>query len=322
MRDSGESGYTIKDLCEIAKARGVAVSPRLVLDWIELGLLDQTKKLYLGRRGRKGLFPEEQLHLFLALLEHRGKLPHRGAIPAMCNIPVFIWLYWGDQYVPLRQVRRVLATWGKGVLSHSWSGARKNAREVLRKLNPPSRARGRRAFIEALTRTIYQLSSGGQPAKIDWNALVAVVQRVLGVSTADQPRGPMGAPVTAQSVVLLTRARLEAIVHLKGIDDSSFEWARFMYHTLFGQYLRERPKLATDPALGHLFTAPTPSDVFSKACLDLVTLLGLARLGVINAREDSLWHPQSWRALGLKSVGGTEVRTRDGFVVPFNGGRA
>ena len=42
------------------------------------------------------------------LLAKRGEI---SRIAALCNIPVVIWLWWGDEYVPPRQTLRALSTW-------------------------------------------------------------------------------------------------------------------------------------------------------------------------------------------------------------------
>ena len=46
--------------------------------------------------------PASQRNLFLTLLHHRSG----NGINSLARIPVGIWMYWGDEYVPLRQVRR------------------------------------------------------------------------------------------------------------------------------------------------------------------------------------------------------------------------
>ena len=114
MPDESERTYTAADLAADATAAGAPVSTRLITDWVERGLLDRPRRRGLGRgRGTVATWPENQRQLFLALLDQRRRGVKRLA--TLCNLPVTIWLDSEGldlEYVPLRQVRRCLATWG------------------------------------------------------------------------------------------------------------------------------------------------------------------------------------------------------------------
>jgi hypothetical protein len=66
-------------------------------------------------RGHERPSRDEQLNLLLALLEKRPTVTH---VAPLCNIPVFLWPWFDDRYVPVEQARRALMTWG-GANQHS-----------------------------------------------------------------------------------------------------------------------------------------------------------------------------------------------------------
>src|SRR5262245_40363698 len=109
-------------MLQAARDAGFSPTGRLMTDWVSLGLLDQAHRRGLGRgKGTAATWPEEQLRLFLVLLQQRETVKR---MISLCNIPVGIWLWWGDRFVPLGQARRALRTWS-GVASpaRSWRAA-------------------------------------------------------------------------------------------------------------------------------------------------------------------------------------------------------
>ncbi len=101
--------YSRDEMLRAVAAKGFQASPRLVTDWVGLGLLDRPTRRGRGRgRGIEATWPENQLRLFLVLLGHRRRGVHVGPL---ANVPVWLWLAWGEDYVPLRQARRALSTW-------------------------------------------------------------------------------------------------------------------------------------------------------------------------------------------------------------------
>ena len=81
------------------------VSDRLVTDWVSKGLLDQPERQARGKgngRGAKYEWADRQCELFLSLLMHRDEVTY---VDSLASLPVSMWLYWGDEWVPLRQVK-------------------------------------------------------------------------------------------------------------------------------------------------------------------------------------------------------------------------
>src|SRR5206468_606477 len=124
---------TIGEMIADAEAQGHKVTARLVRDWTEAGLLDYPRRRPAGKGhgSRHALYPESQRKLFLTLLHHRAA---GNGIPSLARIPVGIWVYWGDGFVPVRQVRRAMLTW-IGDPRSSLRKARETAKEVARQLD-------------------------------------------------------------------------------------------------------------------------------------------------------------------------------------------
>lgn len=81
-----------------------------------------------------------------------------------------------------------------------------------------------------------------------------------------------------------------------------------MYLTSWQRYLHERPQLATDLDLGKLHPEPDLEKVINTACVDLITLLGMARVLPVSAPAGSLEHPATWREKQLRTtISRTEV---------------
>ena len=130
----GMRWYTRQQLVEFAGRHGHLIKPRLIADWVAIGLLDKGTARGRGKgKGKDYLWPENQAQLLLVLLNKRPEAKRS----TLCNLPVALWLIWGDAYVPLRQVRRALATWADGWGLVSGSRADRTARDVLDQFDHP-----------------------------------------------------------------------------------------------------------------------------------------------------------------------------------------
>ena len=113
MADGPADDYTADDFLRTADAAGMPRKVPWLRSFVRDGLLDQPEKHGLpGQRGGRapGTWPRTQFQLFLALLDQMQKGVRQTA--TLCNVPVSIWLYFGPEYVPVRQVRRALGTYG------------------------------------------------------------------------------------------------------------------------------------------------------------------------------------------------------------------
>jgi hypothetical protein len=258
--------YTVHDLLSVAEDHGFDVSRRLISDWVSLGLLDKAKDSGRGRgRGKNYTWPYAQLRLFLVLLEKRRQVKR----PVLCNVPVIFWLIWGDGYVPLRQTRRALATWAGTYGTSGFGRARKTAREVVALLDH------RRASQKDRERLVDLVVGAAYQGVIDRDSMLEVAQRVFNPDNLDLSGAPAAA-MTPESYVRLVEARTTALQRLQEIPDDVYLDAR-------SSYLTTGPTAAlAQAALAQDVRPTTPGQMFkefekttNRACLDLLTLLGL-----------------------------------------------
>jgi hypothetical protein len=171
--------------------------------------------------------------------------------------------------------------------------------------------RGQQAFVNTFAEMVYQ-------RKIDRSVLARLVRKVF--HSRAQRRLPSGIPRADQfrlhisSAETLIATRHETMTMIDGIDDGTFQWARFFYNANLSRYLQAQPSLAQSREWGHLFNEPTMQDIISFACRDLVDTLGMAR--IINAHRESLWNPDAWRRHKLRFNDHGEVVTPGGVIYP------
>ena len=263
---------TIVDLVEDAARVGHQITARLIRDWSEKGLLDypQRQPAGKGHGSRPALYGANQRMLLLTLLGKRGD----NGIKSLARIPVAIWMYWGEDYVPLRQARRAFLTW-MGDPRVSRRRARDSARVILGQFNNPrATEQSRRELLTVLTDLAYT-------GRLDAERLDRAVRAVFEPDTGRLRRamGHPAAPIMAESVVAVTQARLIAIEHLRAskVTDEAFLQARQAHLINFADYARRQPEFAaTVPGRGSdLYEPVTAEMAFVQCCDHLLTTLGL-----------------------------------------------
>jgi hypothetical protein len=266
------TGWTIDELLTAAEKQGTPATRRLVLDWVGLGLLDHPSKRGLGRGAgwAPGTLSEEQRQLFLLLLQKRGDVKH---IRTLLNLPVAIWLIWGDSYVPLDQARRALTSWTAMSTKASKTQARKVARLLVEDLaHPAAGGAQRKALVEAVADVAVN------PDNFDRETLMAAFRRALQPRTAEPLAGAARPLFTPEACVSLIEARLTAVRALPNLPDELLLEARDADRTLRPMYQRDQPYLATDPILGHRFSDDDLGEAVRNACDHLLTHLGFILL--------------------------------------------
>lgn len=302
------ANYTAAEMVQAAKDAGhQRVSPRLVTDWEAHGLLDQPKNNGSNGRGGKvlGTWDENQLHLFLSLLEVRVRTK---AVADLCSIPVWLWLWWGDDYVPMRQVKKAMTTWATAARKQNHSRAATGTSRLVRTWG---RSETPWADSRRLADSLPPMAAKGT---IDKSALRPDVARAFGLAEGDANGSSTDGDLSVDGYVGLFRARVEAIARITApapttfksgkrqppIADGLLEWARVFYLTTRQGYDRKRPQLAAvfgaarhgDGAL---------EDQAASSCGDLATILGLALTGQVRAAPGSLDDPQRWTTEGMRS---------------------
>jgi hypothetical protein len=266
---------TIDQMVADAAARGHQVTIRLVRDWTEAGLLDypQRRPAGKGHGSRQALYPATQRNLFLTLLHHRGG----NGISSLARIPVGIWMYWGDEYVPVRQVRRAMNTW-LGDPRASLRRARETAGEMARQLdNPAATLAARRELREALAHLAYT-------GRADFGRLERAVTGVFdaGFGTLRRAVGHPPAPAVSDSVIMLLKARLRAIDLLKTgkVSDEDFYAARHGHQVAYAEYAAQQRFLAVHAPVDNpaMYEPVTAENALNACCGHLLTTIGLASL--------------------------------------------
>jgi hypothetical protein len=266
---------TIEDLVADAERRGDTVTVRMIRDWTAVGLLDspQRRPAGKGHGSRPALYPATQRELFLALLHHR---PGNG-IKSLARIPVCIWMYWGEDYVPLRQARLAIKTW-LGNPRISLRKARETALEVLGQLdNPAATDAARRELVDTLT-------AMANTAHLDPERLDHVVRQVFepGYGEIHRAVGHPAAPLTADAIVGLVTARVTAanlLLH-DAISDEDFLDARHAHLIGYADYAMQQRMLAAaaPPGTTSFYEPVNFETAANQCCTSLLTVIGLQRM--------------------------------------------
>lgn len=255
--------YTQADLLAEARERGYVVSSGQIERWVTLGLLDHAERRGLGRgRGVRWTWPETQRRLWLTLLDKRRATQQ---VRALANVPVAIWLYWGEAYVPLGQVRRALETYsevGKAARRHDY---RRAARSLVRSVaRPGADPRAKSALVD-------QLVVAAQTRGLDIAAIAPLVQEVVGgVDPSAQLDGPRA--------IGMLQAQWAAVTRFFELTDAHFRWARAFLLYAQADYSQVRPSLASDPRFGAMHHPFDFEHLANSACQDVLFVLGMALL--------------------------------------------
>ncbi|MCX5426168.1 hypothetical protein [Streptomyces sp. NBC_00078] len=264
---------TIDQLVQDAASHSHTITARLIRDWTEKGLLDypQRRPAGKGHGSHPALYDEKQRHLLLTLLHHRKQ---GVGIRTLSQIPVGIWIYWGHDFVPLRQVRVAMATW-IGDPRASLRRARQIAQTILQQIDHPAATpAARKALLDMLADAAYT-------GRVDLTALESAARAVFepGFSPLHRAVGHLSAPLTVDSQIGIIDARLRAIAKLTTgqFSDDDFRNARHAHLLGYAQYVRDQPFLATQEPADHpgLYEPVTAESTLNQSCDHLLTALGL-----------------------------------------------
>lgn len=255
-----EGWHTQAELVAAARAAGFSIDEKLIERWVGAGLLDMAQTD--GRGDRKGVgrrWPDSQRDLLLSLLGH-----HRTAreLTTLANVPVIVWAIWGEDFVPLRQVRRALETYARvDRRRRPWRGQAWARRLVTRIAKPGTSGHQRDVLAEALLHALEHDS-------LDDPALARRFADVVGPADPDaQSDGPR--------MLAIVKAQWTGRARFHEFTDGHFRWARaFLLHAQ-ADYAVARPTLAADPRFGPLHQPFTLQTVASEACHSLLMLLGM-----------------------------------------------
>jgi hypothetical protein len=269
--------YKAEELLDLARQANLKATRRLIVDWSDLGLIDKPIRRGLGRgNGSIAVWNETQAALFIDLLALRSRptdpVKH---VAGLANLPVSGWL-WGYQGVPLRQVRRALATWCGRHRSRTTAPVRATkqiAKQIAAQLDHPHATNAdRKALRELLEKTIRE-------QRFDPAETRAAVERVFDPNRVGVLRGPAVAAVTVDSATLLLHGHVLGYLGLDSFNDEEFEAARVIYRQSRRDYVSAWPQLSHDRQGSPLpFEEPKFENVLNGACGGLLLVLGMGRL--------------------------------------------
>lgn len=269
---------TLDDMIEDAHAAGFDIQKRTVTDWIARGLLDRPRRRGAGRGSSPGLHSENQRKLFLLLLTKREEMPR---LPALALIPLTIWLWWGDEWVPRRQALKALTTWfGDGARSKEvCQGA---ARGLLQQLDHPMASDTART---RLVRIFAEISYRGAMSDTACAELETAVREVFEppsifrITGMVRAVGPHTLPLTIGAVLGRVSALAAAVQTLRGkyVTEELLGRAKALYQQSKREYLELRPALAahTDGPLSEIFSERSVEEEVNSVGNDLVLCIGL-----------------------------------------------
>ena len=241
-------------------ARGFPRTPRWHERWIELGLIDR------GNRppGKASYtWPATQLELAVTLLRQSAKGLSLGALP---KIVVFVWLGWGDAYVPGRQIQRAMRTWARAEAEAPVRRVRATAADFVAHM-AHKRGIGRRRLVRALTEFP---AVNGEP-----EVLRDAFDAVFDPDARGIERGPAGAEMSSDRYFALIAARQRASAHLGTYSAEQLDGARELYRQSRADYARLQPEYAADPDLGQMHPPVDASELADSACADLLDCLAM-----------------------------------------------
>lgn len=286
--DAAAFRLTADDFLAAAAQFDLRASRRLITDWVSLGLLDQPDHPGRGRAvggSNKGTWPPIQGSLFLDLLALRqNPVNPVTSVAWLANLPVCGWLWGGDEYgVPLRQVRRALATWcGHHRTRESVSGvrARKIAREMLKQFDNPHASRAdRQALLEFLVTSIRTQTFDAEKASV-------AVERVFDPHQVGRSVGPMEVAATAAGIARMLKAQATGFLVLKTFTDQEFEDARVIYRQSRRDLVQLLSRFTPDWQGSPLKQDDaTYESVLNGACANLLFPLGFGRLSPRRSEE-------------------------------------
>lgn len=264
-----------EELFAYIRSFGLQISDSLLQEFQEQGVMTTPRRRSRGRaKGNPGVWTLQQRNLLYSLCHARERQGLRS-VAQRCNLPAWVWLYWGDGYgVTLDLVRRAMRTWASHQQNISRKESHKGAKLLVEQVGNQHDG-GKQQAVREITDLFYN----GRYA-----------ERVLGDSLHHvydpnkKPNGPDDIPFTPKDVNALLRIRKEAVdmlAHGKDLPAMHWQWARFSHMYNLGQYIKEQPRYADEAAGGpvaSLFEQETVERLVLSSCRDLATVLYIGHL--------------------------------------------
>ena len=262
---------TKQDLVGDARKAGLPFTVRTVGDWVEQGLLAPPRRRGAGRGkgAQPAVFPPNQRRLFNELVKKRIL----GAkIPRLAQIPLYLWAYWGDEYVDTAQARRAMRT------ALGWRPnlelAQEHATEMVDQIAHPDATDTARRRLARLCRDIANTAKVARPEEVR-AALLCVFDphkegRTLGVPGAAASIGNIfGAMLRKEAA---RRAFLD-----DAVCDDVLRRARGELKASLMEFYQQQPEFAAQAAAANLridYSLPMPQRLVDSLVGDLLLIVG------------------------------------------------
>lgn len=253
--------FRSEELIAAAADRGVAVTRRTLSHWVTQGLIAPPTRRGLGRgRGTSATWPEAHVKTYLAIRGKRG--PQAKSPATLANIPVWLWLRFGEDYVPLNQARRALGTWARSKRKVSGAAALINVRGLVKQISHPE---ARRADRKALRE---ELANAAVKGRVDVPTASAAARRVIDPHQTGV-MATLNLATSADALIKLFDARLRGCRLITRLSDDDLRTVRLLYVSSRAEHNASKmPRLTLPPA-------HDAQDEISNACLNAITLIGL-----------------------------------------------
>lgn len=248
-------------LAELAR-RGHPRTARWHEEWVQLGLIAPGERVGRPGGGMRFLWPYVQVEHANAMLD---KLAQGTALGSLPKYVVWVWLVWGDEWIPFAQVPRAMRTWEQAERTAPVKNVRASAAELVNTLAHQAGV-GKRRLVRALT----DFAPNG-----DVGTLRDPLTDVVDPNRTGLPRGPEGAAFSTDGYLAMIAARQRAAANLRNYSESAYRAARKLYAESRAEYATAQPAYAKHPDLGAMHHEPTVSDIADSACIDLLTCLAI-----------------------------------------------
>lgn len=257
------------DLLADAEQVGYPMIDRKLTDWYRLGLVGSPTRQRSGQTGQDlAEYSSEQRSLFQAVA--RNAPGRKNA--QLANIPVFAWLTWGEDWVSLAQLRAALRT-AIGNVQRSARAADTAAKLFVDSVAVPRTTR-KLGPEEDLRHVISQQLQRG---RVNLAALRKSVGALYKPGRVEIGQGPVGAPLTADGVMVVITARMAAARKLDSLTDEQLLDARAQHLASWAEYQNAAPTLreTAGPRFERLFTDLDVDTRVAHATSDLLLLVGI-----------------------------------------------
>jgi len=272
LPNSDKQFFNKKELYAYIRSYGFAIDDSLLEEFQKQGLMLPPQRRGKGRaKGVPGLWTRQQADLLrsLCMMREKHKIHH---VAQRCNLPVWVWLYWGDEWgVTLDQVKRVMKTWAKYQRFPSQERSKQGAKALVKEV-ANRRDSGKQRAISELTDLLYK---GNYTPEAIGDSLYHVFDPTR---PANGPRDIPVLPESADWYVRLLMEAINALVNGQEIPNVHWEWARCFHLAEFSKYATAQQRYARETVgspVEQMFSVETVESLWSSACKDLAVVLGL-----------------------------------------------